>query len=370
MERRFRSGILAMAIGLAACSGSNQDGKIVESRLEKDAPSASEISKDGIKLDYRPGEKISLKIALQDGAGIDSVIYMLNDRIIGVVSGNSTLSHVFGKEKYGNKTIRAEIFGNGKKTESSLTIRLLSAKAPQILKYEIVNTFPHDIKAYTQGLEFYGGKLVESTGNGEGPTGNKGKSSVRIVDPKTGIVSKIIELDDRIFGEGATVMNGKIYQLTYKDNLAHVYDVNTLKELQTLPYFQLMEGWGITNDGKFLYMSDGSDKIYLLDPSTFSKVDQIQVTSDRGTVPAANEMEWVNGKIYANFYTQNFVGVIDPKNGALEGVVDLSDLRNKVKKHTDLDVLNGIAYNKETKTFFVTGKNWDKMFEIKIFDWQ
>jgi glutamine cyclotransferase len=127
-----------------------------------------------------------------------------------------------------------------------------------------------------------------------------------------------------------------------------------------------MEGWGMTNDGKNLYYNDGSEKIHIVNPETFQQIDYLNVYSGGSKIPSINELEWVDGKIYSNIYQKNFVIVINPKNGAVEAMLDLSDLENKRTKLADVDVLNGIAYNPKTKTFFVTGKNWDKMFEIKI----
>jgi glutamine cyclotransferase len=157
-----------------------------------------------------------------------------------------------------------------------------------------------------------------------------------------------------------------LYQLTYQNNVAYRYNPSTLKINQTLPYFKKMEGWGLTNDGKSLYMSDGSDKIYQLDPKTFKAQRTISVKANGRAVPYINEMEWVNGKIYANVYTTTQVVVINPKTGQVEKVADLKPLQALVTKHPDLDVLNGIAYHPSRKTFFVTGKNWDKMFEIRF----
>ncbi|MDR2273069.1 MAG: glutaminyl-peptide cyclotransferase [Sphingobacterium sp.] len=321
---------------------------------------------DNIKQTYVLGEDLILKMSSEKASKIDSIIYYINDKKLGQVNENEPFKYTLKHEKFGKQIIKAIVFSNGKQEENTVNIDLFASTPPLLLSYSIVNIYPHDIKAFTQGLEFYGDNLIESTGNGIGPSGTQGKSSVRIVNPKTGQPIKKIELDDAIFGEGATVLNGKLYQLTYKNNLAYLYDINTLSVIKTLPYFQPMEGWGLTSDGKNLYMSNGSDYIYTLNPNDFSKIDYIRAATNTAMVDQINEMEWVKGKIYANFFMEDVIGRIDPKTGAVEALVDLSKLREHVTQHVDLDVLNGIAYNKRSNTFFVTGKNWDKMFEIKL----
>lgn len=324
------------------------------------------INSTSLKQVYHTNETLPLEINNTEITKIDSVAYFSENVKIGSSKGNDIFRFNLNNEKYGSKIIKAVIYSEGNQTESSILINIFSETEPKALNYEIVNTYPHDIKAYTQGLEFYGDVLVESTGNGIGPSGKRGKSSVRKVNPTTGEVIKINELPDTIFGEGSTILNNKLYQLTYQNNEAYVYNLETLEKEQTLPYFKKMEGWGLTNDGTNLYVTDGSDKIYVVDPKTFKLVDYIVVASNNGTAPAVNELEWVNGKIFANFYGQESIAVINPKTGSIENVIDLSALRSKVTPHTDLDVLNGIAYNSKSNTYFVTGKNWDKMFEIKL----
>lgn len=345
---------LSLSLVFAAC---NKDKKNEE----------NQISIDSTKLKQTYSLNESLDLQISNAQKVDSVHYFLNDKKIGSVKNNTPLNYNLSTEKYGIYTLKAVVFADKEQTESTATINVFSATQPAILSYTIVNTYPHDVKAYTQGLEFYGDILIESTGNGEGiGTRTKGKSSIRKVNPKTGEVLKINELNDAIFGEGATVLNNKIYQLTYKNNEAYVYNLETLQNEKTLPYFKSTEGWGLTNDGKILYMTDGSDKVYKVNPADFSLIDYFVVSIPNGTVGSVNELEWVNGEIYANFYTQDAIGIFNTTNGTVTGVVDLSDLKNKVTRHPDLDVLNGIAYNKKTNTFFVTGKNWDKMFEIRI----
>ena len=325
------------------------------------------FNEDVLKAQYTPKESIKLEVVDSSNKKIDSIVYSINNLKVGSVKGNGKLSYALKDLKLGYQNLKANIYFEGTTEVDSTRVELISDITPKVLTYTIVNTYPHDIKAYTEGLEFYKDTLYEGTGNGAGnDTGTKGVSSMRKVDYKTGKVIKKVEYPEVVFGEGISILNGKIYQLTYKQNECYVYDVTTFKKLKTLPYYKEMEGWGMTNDGRNLYYNDGSEKIHIVNPETFQQIDYLNVYSGGSKIPSINELEWVEDKIYSNIYQKNFVIVINPKNGAVEAMLDLSDLENKRTKLADVDVLNGIAYNPKTKTFFVTGKNWDKMFEIKI----
>ncbi|HLW61781.1 MAG TPA: glutaminyl-peptide cyclotransferase [Flavobacterium sp.] len=355
MKKYKQLTFLSLTVALIACNN------------EKKADFTIAIDTANLKQVYSLGESLNLQLKNTTETTIDSVQYFINNKKIGSAKENSVLNHTLTTEKHGMQAIKAVAFVQGQSYESTSGINIYSKIQPAIYSYTILNTYPHDIKAYTQGLEFYGGVLIESTGNGEGiGTGTKGKSSIRRVNPITGEVLKINELDDAIFGEGTTVLNDKIYQLTYLHNEGYVYNAETLEKERTIPYFQAMQGWGLTNDGKDLYMTDGSDRVYRINPENFKLIDYFVVSLPNTTVKAVNELEWVDGQIYANFYGQDAVGIFSPQDGTVTGVIDLSDLKHKVTPHPDLDVLNGIAYNKKSNTFFVTGKNWDKMFEIRI----
>ena len=168
------------------------------------------------------------------------------------------------------------------------------------------------------------------------------------------------------FGEGLTVLNDKIYQLTWKNKIGFIYDLE-LNNIGTFNYVNSKEGWGLCNDGNYIYKSDGTSKIWRLDPNTLEEIDFIDVMTDKSRIKNINELEYIDGKIYANTYQQNrdVVIVINPSNGVVENVIDFSGLRDKVLQTPELDVMNGIAYNKGK--LFVTGKNWDKVFEVKVY---
>jgi glutamine cyclotransferase len=315
------------------------------------------IENPSLKPILKLEERIDLVLQNKENKAIDSVVYFINDVKIGSVKGNDTISFALNKQKLGNQTLKASVYFEGKTIDIDTSFSIFASREPQILNYTIVNTYPHDINAYTQGFEFYNGVLLEGTGQYK-------ESTLRKTDHTTGKVTQQIKLEDNYFGEGITVLNGKIYQLTWKEKTGFVYDVNTLK-LEKKFTFET-DGWGLTNDGTNLYMSDGSEKIYIVDPATFKVVDSISVYTAGSKIDSINEMEWINGKIWANIYQKDVIAVIDPKTGAVENVINCAELKSKVTQHPEIDYFNGIAYNPSTKTYFVTGKNWDKTFELKI----
>jgi glutamine cyclotransferase len=223
----------------------------------------------------------------------------------------------------------------------------------------VAATYPHDTSSYTQGLEFYNGVLLEGTGN-------YGKSKLMQTDLQTGKVIKSIALDSAIFGEGITVLNDTIYQLTWKEKKVLVYSAKDFKKLTEFPLGT--EGWGLTNDGKNLIATDGSANLYYYEPSTFRLLRTQGVTEDGSPAVNLNELEYINGFIYANQYSiSNYIFKIDPASGQVVARLDLTDLVKRIKaKHAQAAELNGIAYNPETKKIFVTGKHWPELYEINF----
>jgi len=238
---------------------------------------------------------------------------------------------------------------------------LLNDKTPKIYDYEIINEFDRTINFYTQGFEFHNDTLYESIGL-------RGKSKLLKVDFKNGNVLKEYKLPSKYFAEGITILNNKIYQLSWTNKLGFIYDVNTFDKINSFKYEKSLEGWGICNDGNKLYKSDGTEKIWTLNAESQIEEGYIEIYTNKNKVIGLNELEWIDGKIYANRYQFKGMAIIDPKNGAVEGVVDLSPLEKKVTQHRKLDVINGIAFNKKRNSIFVTGKMWDKIFEIRIIE--
>ena len=247
---------------------------------------------------------------------------------------------------------------NGRTRKDHRVVRVLSDIYPTDYTLEVVNAFPHSTASYTQGLEFDNGTLYEGTG-GMGATG--GKSFLVKVDYKTGehLIRK--DLDQKNFGEGITIFGDKLYQLTWQQNICFVYDKNTFEEINTFSYSG--EGWGLCNDGTYLIMSDGSERLYFRDPSNFSLKRTIEVYSNTGPVRLLNELEYIDGKIYANVYQSNDIVIINPETGAVEGIIDASLIALEYKQGGE--VLNGIAYKKSEERLFITGKNWPYLLEVE-----
>lgn len=298
------------------------------------------------------GDTLNLSINNPKQLNITSIDYQLDGEPI-------TEDAVLNNITLGEKTISATVTYDDKSATVSMPIKIYNNIIPTIYTYEVVNTYPHDISSYTQGLEFHNGELYESTGQYK-------ESKLRKVNYETGEVLKNVNLDDSYFGEGLTILDDKIYQLTWKKNRGFVYDVNTLEKLSTFNYGKSKEGWGICNDGETLYKSDGTEKIWYINPKTLTEESYVQVYTEKGKIPQLNELEWIDGKIFANIYHRNGVVIVNPKTGGVEGVIDFEPLKKLVTQHDELDVLNGIAYHPERGTIFVTGKNWDKLFEVKI----
>ena len=245
--------------------------------------------------------------------------------------------------------------------EKKVNFTLLNNVAPKIYNYEIINEFSRSKNSYTQGLEFYNDTLYESLGR-------YGQSKLVKVEFNTGKKLKEIKLPSEYFAEGITVLNDKIFQLTWKEKVGFVYDIENFNRINSFEYKNSIEGWGICNDGNKLYKSDGTDKIWILNPENQKEESYIEIYTNKNKVVGLNELEWIDGKIYANRYLFDGIAIINPKNGAIEGVINLSSLKSRVTQHEKLDVINGIAYNKKRNSIFVTGKMWDKLFEIRIKD--
>lgn len=314
-----------------------------------------EIQLTGNKTEFKQNESVGISLKNKKGIEIDNVSYTINDLPLKVEDDKIVLD----MPHLGEKTITATISYEGKTGDIKKNIKVLASKGPEVYTYEIINEFPHDQKAFTQGLEFYKDTLYESTGR-------KGQSSLRKVDFSTGKIIKQLDLDASYFGEGITILNDKIYMLTWQSGLGFVYDVNSLKQIDSFKYGVSKEGWGLTNDGKNLYKSDGSEKIWLLNPETLVEKDHIETVTHKSIFNKTNELEYVDGLIYANVWQKESMMIIDAVSGAIIGVINFGGLKEKVTKHPDLDVLNGVAYNPKRGTFFVTGKNWDKLFEVTI----
>lgn len=230
--------------------------------------------------------------------------------------------------------------------------------ATPAISFSIVSVQPHDTSFFTEGFEFYNNTLLESTGL-------NGKSRLVQTDPKTGKILKQINLDPKFFGEGITVLHDTLYQLTWQEHTVHVYDAKTFKKIKELSFNT--EGWGLTNDGKNLIASDGSSNLYFYEPSTFRLLHTQGVMENGSPVVNINELEYIDGFIYANQWQYNDILKINPNTGEVVAKMDLSDLVNKVKaKDPQAEFLNGIAYNHATNKFYITGKLWPDIYELQF----
>ncbi|MBX3043695.1 MAG: glutaminyl-peptide cyclotransferase [Candidatus Kapabacteria bacterium] len=230
-------------------------------------------------------------------------------------------------------------------------------KLPPTLEWELIETIEHDKTAYTQGLVFYDGYLYESTGH-------YGKSTIRKINPKTGQILKNVSIPDSYFGEGITIFEDKIYMLTWESRLCLIINLETFKIENTFSYNG--EGWGITDDGKHLIMSDGTNLLRFIDPAMRQVVKTLPVSYNSRPVSLLNELEFIEGKIWANLYGEDRIAIIDPVTGAIENVIDFSELRKFEKGNPFAEVFNGIAFDKNEKYIFLTGKNWSGLHRIKI----
>lgn len=223
-------------------------------------------------------------------------------------------------------------------------------------KLEVVAEYPHDTGSYTQGLFFHDGQMYESTGL-------HGKSTFRKVDLETGEALEKLNFDKKYFVEGSVIWNGNLYILTWESRVAFIYDAETLEYKSSWKYPR--EGWGITTDGKHLIASDGTANLYFMDEN-FAQKKKVLVTIDDRPVRFLNELEYIDGKIWANVYTADEIVIIDPKDGKIEGVIDCRGLLPRDLRTPDTDVLNGIAYDEKTGKIYLTGKNWPKLYEVRL----
>jgi len=226
-----------------------------------------------------------------------------------------------------------------------------------VYSYNIVNAYPHNRDAFTEGLVFENGVLYEGTGL-------LGYSTLRRVELETGEILQIRELSDEFFGEGITIDGDRIVQLTWQSHIGFVYDKDSFELLQEFTYST--EGWGITHDGTRLIMSDGTSTLHFLDPQTFEEIGQVEVFDNDGPVTRLNELEYVQGEIYANVWQTDWVVQIAPETGRVVGWIDLRDLLSAEDRSQPVDVLNGIAYDADSDRLFVTGKLWPKLFQIEL----
>ncbi len=324
-----------------------------------DATQLFDIQLEGKKKQFQKGQSVGVAIRNKEQKEIGEPEFSIDGQVIQMVNGKLT----FNIKKLGSKTLIAKIPYDNEIVEISKNIKILAEKAPEIYTYTISNTYPHDPSAYTQGLEFSDGVLYESTGK-------KGYSTLRKVNFESGEILQTVKLEKSIFGEGITILKDKVYQLSWQSGIGYVYNKSDLSKIESFTYGNSKEGWGLCNDGEKLFKSDGTEKIWFLDPQTLVETGHIEIVTNKSIFNRANELEYVDGKIYANVYGKESMMIIDASSGAIQGVINFGGLKKLIDKGEQWDeqnsVLNGVAYHPERKSFFVTGKNWNKLFEVQI----
>ena len=308
---------------------------------------------------YPLGATINLSAKARDNAqAIDSLRWFVDGKWMRTTKGEDITWSSDGQTT-GTHRIEAVVFYVSGQHENILNnIVLLAPQAPKQYTYKVIQVYPHDPKAYTQGLLFDNGFLYESTGI-------KGESTLRKVNLQTGVPVMKIDIPPDIFGEGLALVDDKLIQLTWQDQIAFVYQKSDFKLLKRINY-QIREGWGLTYDGKHLLMTDGTATLYFLDKEYLTEAHRIEVCDHNGKVQQLNELEYINGELWVNVYYSDDILRIDPKTGVVLGRIDMTGLLKSSDKDVDTNVLNGIAFDEKTGKIYVTGKNWPKLFEIQV----
>ncbi len=317
---------------------------------------------------YKSGDTVAVK-AHYGSMQADSVVYLVDSARMGTHKDSSVFTLKTDGMPLGPRIITARVYQAGKAQEISTNIVLLPAKAPEEYTYKVINTYPHDTSCYTEGLVYQNGFLYESGGGyAEPPAGQEkdGQSSLRKADLTTGKVLQKVMVDPKIFAEGISIIGDKIIQLTWKEKIGYVYDKNTFKLLKTFTNNVGVEGWGLCFDGEKLYMDDSTNRIWFLNKDNYQQIGYIDVYDDKGPIESINELEYIDGKIYANIWRTNTIVVIDPKTGAVLQKIDLTNLYPEEKRAPNADVLNGIAYDAAGKRIFITGKKWPHLYQVEF----
>jgi glutamine cyclotransferase len=353
--------LLLLVCFISCISCRNNPGKkpVSKSKTAKKFVLTSPKSGAILKADKtgNKGDMMSLDIkSSADSVKMDSCVLNLDGKYYATYK--SLPQDVFvSSMKMGVRRMSLAVYSANNVVENILfDLKIIPASAPISYKYKVVREFPHDENAYTQGLFFSDGFLYEGTGQ-------LGHSSLRKVELETGKVVQNHSVDKKYFGEGICLHEGKIYQLTWEHREGFIYNYSDF--VQTGKFNYNTEGWGITGDGTNLWMSDGSSNLYKLNPNSMNVIDRIEVYSDRGTEKNLNELEYINGEIWANVYTEHYIVIINPQTGEITGKIDLNGILKKELRKQNTDVLNGIAYDKEKNRIFVTGKNWPRLFDIE-----
>jgi glutamine cyclotransferase len=316
---------------------------------------------------YNAGQPVEVKVHYGDMKP-DSIVYLLDSVRYTSTKDSSALTLKTDSMKMGSRLITAKLYQGGKSIDVATNFVLFAAKAPEELKFVVEKVFPHDTASYTEGLLYQDGVLYESDGGRAGES--TGQSSLRKVNLETGKVIKSVNGDPKVFNEGISIVGNKLIMMTYTEKIGYVYDKDTFTLLSTFTNNVGKEGWGMCFDGKQLYLDDSTNRIWFLNKDTYKAQGYIDVCDNQAQKMQINELEMIDGKLYANVYTTNDILVIDPKTGAVLQHADMTNLWPQKDRPIDFDstdkVFNGIAWDAKGKRMFVTGKKWPHLYQIRL----
>lgn len=370
MINNYPKYMLAMITALLICWSISCSGRSEKKDIRADETLPESVSEVFVKLidivtpednsEYITGEGIKVKIeSVRREERIDSVtVFYDGIRLISLTESPweyNIPSDIISAT--GRKSLKATAYSNGKaRTTITRFVKVKSDIEPERYSYRVVNSYPHDREAFTQGLFYDNGLLYEGTG--------ETNSSLREVELTTGKVIRQVNLDPSLFGEGITLYKEKIFQITWTSMVGFVYDLQTFRQLNKI-YYQT-QGWGLTTINDRIVMSDGTNVLYFIEPEMFTVVSRIEVYDNKGEVDQLNELEYIDGEIWANIWNTDLIARIDPGSGKVLAYINLSGILKDPVVNTNEDVLNGIAWDKDNGRIFVTGKNWPRLFEIRL----
>ncbi len=349
---------LAFVWLLQACHSTSEEKQVTKKTSAETEVVMPKMSLKVSSMKANIGDSLIIWLKLKNKVQPDSIFFFVNNDKVYICKTSDTFFVWHTDTAHaGTQYIQANAYYKGAYSLSSSTCILYSDIKPKMFSYRVIEELPHDRSAYTQGFYFENNFFYEATGL-------KGESTLRKVIPKTGEVISSFAIPASIFGEGITAFHNKIIQLSWQSRLGYVYEKDNFKLLEQFNYST--EGWGITTDSTFLIMSDGTNYLYFLNPQDFSIVKSLEVYDNHSPVTKLNELEYIEGKIWANIYMTNKIAIIEPETGKIDAYVDLTGLLNPKLRQADTDVLNGIAYDKKTKRIWLTGKKWPKVYRIVL----
>jgi glutaminyl-peptide cyclotransferase len=365
---KYLFSLFTLLIFIWAISCSGRSGNVTNASKATAASSPEDSQSRIITLkspeensNYKTGDRIEVIIDAKDPDRLPDSVTVSFDGVKAAILHSApwaySIPSAFTKNT-GRKSLKATAWRGGKaKTTVTRFVTINSDIIPKHYGYKIINSYPHDREAFTQGLFYDEGLLYEGTGQEAG-------SSLRKVELETGKVLQQLNLPSSLFGEGITLYNNRIFQVTWTSQVGFVYDKITFKQINKI-YYQ-SQGWGLTTMNDRIAMSDGTNVIYYFEPEMFTVVSKIEVYDNEKKVDQLNELEFINGEIWANIWMTDLIARIDPSTGKVLGYVDLGGILNDPQTDTKVNVLNGIAFDKKGNRIFVTGKNWPKLFEIRL----